>query len=115
MEDIYEYCGLPLLITEFAVVDWDATSVETNRHSEASVLAFVKDVLPWMEEQDWILGYNWFSFKKTDRFGTSSALVYEQQLDTGRTISKLTALGEYYSEFSSTILILCARLNSNSF
>ena len=34
---------------------------EENSHSKESVLKFMKDVLPWMEKQNWIavLGFLW--------------------------------------------------------
>jgi len=91
MQKAYELYGgqLPLLITEFAVADWTARSLEDNRYSTAQVLEFAKIVIPWMEQQDWILGYAWFSFKQNWAAGTSSALY-----DTDGVI---TPLGEYYA------------------
>ena len=86
---IYEKYGKrPLLITEFAPADWAAKIPAQNRHSEASVLAFMKDVLPWMESQNWIAGYAWFSFGRDSAAGASSALVERD--------GSLTACGRYY-------------------
>jgi len=87
---IYELHGnRPLLITEFAVADWKTGGdISKNRHSPAAVLAFMKEVLPWMEKQDWILGYAWFSFGIDSPHGHSSALFDRQ--------GKLTHLGRYY-------------------
>lgn len=79
----------PLLITEFAVADWKTGGdISKNRHSPAEVLAFMQEVLPWMEKQDWILGYAWFSFNIDSPHGYSSAL-FDQQ-------GRLTPLGRYY-------------------
>jgi hypothetical protein len=85
----------PLLITEFAIADWDATTLEENRHSANEVLAFMKDVLPWMEEpeQDWIAGYSWFSFDASSPVGTSSALFDDD--------GALTTLGRYYASVTT--------------
>ena len=33
----------------------------------------MKDVLQWMESQNWIAGYAWFSFGANEAAGTSSA------------------------------------------
>jgi hypothetical protein len=87
---IYEkYGNRPLLITEFGVVDWktlDGTS--KNRFTQAQVLAFMKDILPWMERQDWIAGYAWFAFRVDSPHGGSSAFFDAD--------GKLNALGRYY-------------------
>jgi hypothetical protein len=92
MQMIHERYGRrPLLITELGIADWEAKSVEQNRFKPASVLLFMQMVLPWMEEQDWILGYNWFPFKIDNPHGTSSAL-FDQN-------NHLTALGSYYASW----------------
>ena len=89
MIQVYEaYDRRPLLISEFAVADWGAKSVEGNAHSTESVLKFMKDVLPWMESQNWIAGYAWFSFGVNEAVGTSSALFDLK--------GNLTVLGQFY-------------------
>lgn len=89
MKRIYEKYGKrPLLITEFAPADWKADTAGDNRHSKAAVLKFMKEVLPWMEEQDWIAGYAWFSFDVDSPQGTSSALFDKK--------GNLTACGKFY-------------------
>jgi hypothetical protein len=55
MSRIYEKYGRrPLLITEFAPADWEAKTLAQNRHKPHLVLAFMKEVLPWLERQDWV-------------------------------------------------------------
>jgi len=90
MRQIYEMYGKrPLLITEFAPANWDTGGdIKKHRHRPATVLKFMKEVLPWMEEQDWIAGYAWFSFDIRSPEGTSSAL-FDQA-------GNLTACGRYY-------------------
>ncbi len=84
-----KYGRRPLLITEFAVADWQVGGdISKNRYSQAQVLAFMKELLPWMERQDWILGYAWFSFDIDSPQGTCSALFDAD--------NQLTALGRYY-------------------
>jgi hypothetical protein len=87
---IYEKYGKrPLLITEFGVTDWSTLDgVSKNRYTQAQVLAYMKDVLPWMERQDWIAGYAWFPFKVESPHGASSALFDAD--------GKLNALGRFY-------------------
>jgi hypothetical protein len=90
MKRIYEKYGKrPLLITEFAPADWKTGgNIDRHRHTPAKVLQFMKEVLPWMEQQDWIAGYSWFSFEIDSPQGTSSALFDKS--------GKLTACGRYY-------------------
>jgi hypothetical protein len=94
LTSIYETYQKPILVTEFAPADWQAQSPEENRYSPQAVLDFMKAVLPWMESQDWIVGYAWFSFDITRKVGTSSAL-----FDEG---GQLTALGTYYANWNGT-------------
>lgn len=90
MRKVYKMHGRrPLMITEFAPADWTAATVEDNKYSEHDVLEFMKAVLPWLERQDWIAGYAWFSFKMTNPAGTTSALFDED--------GNMTALGRYYA------------------
>jgi hypothetical protein len=87
---IYEKYGRrPLLITEFAVADWNTGGdIAKHRYTQAQVLTFMKELLPWMERQDWIAGYAWFSFGPNSPHGMSSALFDAD--------NKLNALGRYY-------------------
>ena len=97
---VYEkYDNRPLLVTEFAVADWEAGSVEDNRFSQERVLEFMQTVLPWMEEQEWILGYSWFSFEHSDPNGTTSALFSGEGGNENDDGVVLTPLGEYYTAF----------------
>jgi len=50
MKAMYElYAGkTPLLVTEFAIVDWSATAVDENQYTRKEVLAFMKIILPWV-------------------------------------------------------------------
>ena len=94
MAQVYEAYGRrPLLISEFAVADWGAKTVGQNSHSPEEVLKFMKNVLPWMEKQNWIAGYAWFSFGIHEAVGTSSSL-FDQS-------GKLTTLGKFYSSVTN--------------
>jgi hypothetical protein len=87
------YDKRPIIVTEFAVADWSASSPEKNKHSPEKVLKFMQEILPWMDKQDWIVGYAWFSFGVDSSAGTSSALFDEK--------GNLTKLGEFYANHQS--------------
>ena len=95
MRLIYEMYGeRPLLITEFSTANWHTDGDFTrNRHTPARVMAFAKEVLPWIEEQDWILGYAWYSFRIHEPQGYTSSLFFED--------GSLTALGRYYASITN--------------
>lgn len=92
MTNIHNKYNRPILVTEFAPADWTAQTPEQNKHTEEAVLNFMKGVLPWMEETDFIYGYSWFSFSQTSKEGCTSALFDEA--------GNLTPLGEYYANFT---------------
>ena len=94
MRRIYEKYGRrPLLITEFAPADWQAKTHSQNRMKAPYVLAFMKEVLPWLEKQDWVAGYAWFSFEHNESFGHTSSLFGEN--------GDLTTLGRYYQSVTT--------------
>ena len=94
MKRIYEKYGRrPILITEFAPADWEARNLAQNRHKTHLVLAFMKEVLPWLERQDWVAGYAWFSFEHNQAVGHTSSL-YDKN-------GNLTACGRYYRSIST--------------
>ena len=90
---VYEKYGKrPILLTEFAPADWSAGSKEDNRWSPAMVLDFMKEALPWLEQQDWIAGYAWFPFSIDDRMGTSA--LWDED-------GNFTACGRYYASVTT--------------
>ena len=94
MRRIYEKYGRrPLLITEFAPADWQAKTHSQNRMKSPYVLAFMKEVLPWLEKQDWVAGYAWFSFEHNEPFGHTSSLFGKN--------GDLTTLGRYYQSVTT--------------
>ena len=114
LRQVYEtYNHRPIIVTEFAVADWSAKTVEDNKFTPNQVLQFMQDVLPWMQAQPWIIGYSWFSFSQSTPHGTSSALFVDNIHDTikGSKHSDVTTetrdvvmtpLGRYYASFLSS-------------
>jgi len=93
LEEVYELYGRPIWITEFAPADWQAGTVEENRHSPAEVLQFAETLLPQLEELSYLERYAWFPFSQTAPQGTSSALFDPD--------GNLTTLGEFYADFEA--------------
>lgn len=90
MEDIYTMYGQrPLLISEFSTVDWGATERGFNRFTEKDVLDFMKQAIPWLEEQEWIAGYAWHNFATNHTAGGPAALF---DMNGG-----LTTVGQFYA------------------
>lgn len=92
MRKLYKAYERPLLLTEFAPRDDESGNGEPL--SRAQVLAFMKAVLPWMEEQAWIIGYAWYPFDTGSVEGRASALFH--------TNGDLTELGLYYASITTT-------------
>lgn len=93
----YNLYQRPLLITEFAIADWKAKKPEDNKFTTQQVLHFMQAVLPWLEEQSWIVGYSWFSFFPTSPGGCCSAL-FDQE-------GNLTECGSFYAQFQPNPLL----------
>lgn len=90
MTEVYNLYKKPLLLTEFAPADWTAATPQDNTLTDAIVLQFMQQALPWLEQTSWIAGYAWFPFRRSSPAGTHSAL-FE---DDGTT---LTTLGQFYA------------------
>lgn len=80
----------PIWITEFAVGDWVAKSVEQNRHKPEAVMRFMESVLPRLDKLDFVERYAWFPAKTTSiPLGTSALFDAD---------GALTPLGEIYRD-----------------
>jgi len=92
LEKVHRLFRRPVWITEFAVGDWEAKSVEQNRHSSETVLRFMERVLPMLERLDFLERYAWFPAKPTSvPLGTSALFDAE---------GNLTRLGECYRDLA---------------
>jgi hypothetical protein len=89
LTQVHERFGRPLWITEFGVGDWNAKSVQENKHAAATVLAFMKECLPALDELKFLERYAWFPAATTSAPLGTSALF---NLD-----DSLTPLGELYA------------------
>lgn len=91
LENVHKMFGeRPVWITEFAVGDWEAKSVEENRHKPEAVMRFMESVLPKLDKLDFVERYAWFPAKTTSiPLGTSA--LFDAQ-------GALTPLGEIYRD-----------------
>ena len=90
LEKIYQLYEKPVWITEFAVGDWNAKSVDANRYKPDAVLKFMEDILPKLERLDFVERYAWFPARtENPALGTSA-------LFDGN--GELTKLGECYRD-----------------
>ena len=89
LTQVHEQFGRPLWITEFAVGDWKASSVATNQNSAATVLSFMKECLPALDELKFLERYAWFPAATTSAPLGTSALFNPD--------NSLTTLGELYA------------------
>ncbi len=89
LTDVQREFGRPLWITEFAVGDWEAATPQANRHSPARIAAFMKEMLPALDELSFVERYAWFSAAPSSAPLGTSALFGEQ--------GELTKLGEIYA------------------
>jgi len=97
LKNIYNLWEKPIWITEFAVADWSASTPDENRYSPGDVLYFMTQVLPQLEELDFVHRYAWFPGNINSGSLCSSALWNQN--------GQLNALGEYYAAFMPNLLI----------
>jgi hypothetical protein len=81
----------PIWLTEFAPADWSASSPSTSQVTKEKALAFMQQILPALEKNDYVERYSWFSADPGNAALGNSAL-----FDNA---GKLTLLGAYYSNF----------------
>jgi len=87
---IHKLYGKPIWITEFAVADWQAKSLDENKYSKEKVYKFMKEVLPKLDKLDFVERYSWFNGSTTSKALGNSALFNDD--------GSLTKLGELYAK-----------------
>lgn len=90
LEAVHQMFGRPIWITEFAVGDWKAKSVDQNQHKPEAVLRFMEKVLPMLDRLDFVERYAWFPSKPSSAPLGTSALFDEDGV--------LTPLGQCYRD-----------------
>ena len=91
LREVYKMYKRPIWITEFAVGDWKAKSIDKNKHSPEKIAMFMKELLPMLERLDFVERYAWFSASPDSAPLGTSALFNKD--------GSLTKLGKIYSSF----------------
>jgi hypothetical protein len=87
LKDTHQAYNRPIWVTEFAVADWNATSPENNRYTEAEVVAFMEEALTALDDIDWVYRYSWFDGRNAPLY--TSALFDDE--------ANITPVGEVYA------------------
>ena len=88
MKETYNAYERPIWITEFAVADWNATSPANNTHSEETVIQFMSELLPALNDIEYIHRYAWFD--GVGRAPLASSALFDED-------GNITALGQVYA------------------
>jgi len=91
LQEIHELYNKPVWITEFAPADWNASTPAESKHTKAEILSFMKEVLPALDDLDYVERYAWFSAKESSGPLGNAALFNDS--------NQLTTLGEFYASF----------------
>ena len=87
---IHKLYRKPIWITEFAVGDWKAKSPAENQYPPDKVLKFMEEILPRLDQLDFVERYAWFPARPDNNALGTSALWGAD--------GKLTRLGECYRD-----------------
>lgn len=88
VKETYELYGKPIWITEFAVADWSAGSVEDNKYSVEQVKEFMRVVLPALDQMEYVHKYTWFD--GANRPPLASSALFDEE-------GNMTELGQFYA------------------
>ncbi len=95
LKEIHDLYNRPIWITEFAPADWNATSPATSKYTKLEILTFMKEVLPALDNLNYVQRYAWFSASETSGPLGNAALFNSS--------GQLTTLGKFYSDFEGKI------------
>lgn len=95
LKEIHELYNRPIWITEFAPADWNAKSPETSKYTKTEILNFMKEVLPALDQLEYVQRYSWFSASETSGPLGNAALFNSS--------GQLTEPGKFYAAFEGKI------------
>ena len=93
--DAWEKYQLPIWITEFALSDSGASETKPNRFTEDDTIAFLSEVIPWLDSMPFVHRYAWFGSLTDKHITLSSSQLFDQE--TGA----LTKVGKFYADYQS--------------
>ncbi|MFH6768599.1 glycosyl hydrolase [Gaetbulibacter aquiaggeris] len=91
LKETHEAYNRPIWVTEFAVADWNATTPENNRYTNAEVIRFMQEATQAMNSIEWVIRYSWFD-------GQNAPLATSGLFDAE---GNITALGEVYAAINA--------------
>ena len=91
----WEKYKMPIWITEFCLQDPKATETIPNKFNDANVIAFMADVLPWLDAQPYVKRYSWFCPITSIKYNLSCSQIFYDNSDI------LTPVGVYYANHKS--------------
>ena len=97
LKQTYKLYGKEIWITEFAVGDWNATSAANNRYSEEVVKSYMQELLPVLDDIDYIYRYSWFDGGQKPQLYTSG--FYDENSEV------LRPLGQAYADHKPNEII----------
>ena len=93
LEKIHKMYGKPIWLTEFCPADWEAKKRGKNKHSPEAVKKFMLEVLPMLDELDYVERYAWFTSREDNLALHTSVLLTDD--------GELTELGKVYASHQS--------------
>ena len=99
IDQTYNKYNKPIWITEMAVVDNQATSIDNNKYSPIQILGTMRTLLPELNNRKYVHRFAWFN-------GTESSPNYPR-LYSSRLYNddeSMTVLGEYYANYKPNML-----------
>ena len=99
IDETYNKYNKPIWITEMAVVDNQATSIDNNKYSPIQILGTMRTLLPELYNRKYVHRFAWFN-------GTESSPNYPR-LYSSRLYNddeSMTELGEYYANYKPNML-----------
>lgn len=93
LKKIHQMYRKPIWLTEFCPADWGANKKGKNAHSPKQVKEFMLEVLPMLDELDFVERYAWFSCHDDNLALHTSQLIKDD--------GTLTELGKVYATHQS--------------
>ena len=99
IDNIFQKYNKPIWITEMAVVDNQANTVEENKYTTAQVLGTMRTLLPELYNRKYVKRFAWFTgTKSSPNYPSLAASILSDEDDN------LTELGEYYANYKPNLL-----------
>ena len=98
VDNVFQKYNKPIWITEMAVVDDGAVSVEDNKYTYSQVLGTMRTLLPELYNRKYVKRFAWFTGTKDSPNYPRlvSSILYDEE-------DNLTELGQYYANYKPNL------------